>query len=374
MAQRFSSKLDLPDPGRPRFPWRIGIYSIVLAYLVVDLFIVHGPLRRRLDANTPNSPAAHSAAKKNQWVARVNGVPITATQLNRAVAVSNYKRGVNTDTLSSKNFQINRLAALGELIEDQIVASYAQNYPGEISEEQLDTELERFENQFASEEQLKLHLQEQKIDPSNLRNHIADHVRQIAYLENRIKPGILVTEDETREWFEQNKNSTNIPEIVRARQIFLSTVGNDTPERKQLINDIHRQLTAGEKSFEELAQTHSEDDRTKDQGGDLNYFSRSRLPEAFTTPVFALEIDEISTPFQTPIGWHIVQLTDRKAPRVTAYEDVRDEVRALLESEKRKIMTERVLNSMRDGSVIEYFTENLSLSPPTAPVESEETR
>ncbi|MEM8954538.1 MAG: peptidylprolyl isomerase [Verrucomicrobiota bacterium] len=367
MPQRFSTKLDLPDPGRPRFPWRIGIYSIVLAYLIVDLFVFKGPLRQRLDANTPNSPAAHNAAKKNQWVARVNGTPITAAQLNRAVAVSNYQRGVDTNSLSTKNYQVNRLAALGELIEDQIVASYAEHYPGEIPEKSIDAELERFQNQFASEDLLKLHLQEQQIEPEDLRSRITDHVRQIAYLENRIASGIDVTEEEARQWFDENKNSVAIPERVRARHIFLSTVKEDTSDREERINEIHRQLSSGEKSFEALARIYSEDERTKNHGGDLNYFSRSRLPESFTNPVFSLAVDEISEPFRTPIGWHIVEVTDRKPARDTTYEEIRKEVYALLESKKREIMTARVLKSMRDASVIEYFTENLDLAPPPPP-------
>jgi parvulin-like peptidyl-prolyl isomerase len=359
VVQRFSSKLDLPDPGRPRFPWRIGIYSIVLGYLVVDLFIFHGPLRRRLDASTPGSPAAHSAARKQQWVARVNGTPITASQLNRAVEVSNYKRGVNSANFTPKNLKINRIAALGELIDDQTVASYARNYPAPVSEEKIDAELARFKKQFRDDDELLLHLQEQNIDPAQLRDHIAGHVRQIAYLENRVAPSIIVADDEARAWFDQNKDSTAIPELVRARHIFLSDVENDSPHAEAVINEIHRQLSAGEKSFTELAQEFSDDIRTRDLGGDLSYFSRQRLPEDFTTPVFNLKVDELSRPFRTSLGWHIAQVTDRKPARDTSFDEVRPEIIALLESRKREIIMDRVLDSMKTGSIIEYFPENL---------------
>jgi parvulin-like peptidyl-prolyl isomerase len=392
VAQRFSSKLDLPDPGRPRFPWRIGIYSIVLGYLLVDLFLVHGPLRRRLDASTPGSPAAHSAARKHQWVARVNGTPITIAQLNRAIEVSNYKRGVNASKLTPQNRKINRIAALGELIDDQIIASYARNHPAPVSDERIDAELDRFKQQFSDDDELLVHLEEQQIDPQQLRTHIAEHVRQIAYLENRIAPSIIVTDEEARDWFKENQGSARIPERVRARHIFLSHLpartDYDEPELPAEVNQtapvpnvpplppsptafpsplsaedrikaIHQKLLSGDASFDKLARLYSEDERTKGTGGDLDYFSRLRLPEDFTTPTFALKVGEISSPFQSSIGWHIVEVTDRKPPRDPTFEETQDEILALLESHKRDVIIDRVLESMKLGSIIEYFPKNL---------------
>ena len=65
-------------------------------------------------------------------------------------------------------------------------------------------------------------------------------------------------------------------------------------------------------SFEALAKTHSEDFGTSNDGGNQGYYQKGTLFSEFEDIAFSLQVGEVSSPIQTPIGFHIIQLLDKK--------------------------------------------------------------
>lgn len=108
---------------------------------------------------------------------------------------------------------------------------------------------------------------------------------------------------------------------VEVSHIMLRAGARDEAKTKTLIFDIHRQLGAGE-TWENLVKKYSEDPGSKDIGGKLRPFgvgALARIPE-FDSVAFSLKAPaEISDPFQTSFGWHIVRL-ERKIP-LPSFED-----------------------------------------------------
>lgn len=80
------------------------------------------------------------------------------------------------------------------------------------------------------------------------------------------------------------------------------------------INAVHAFLQQGE-SFESLALKYSDDESSKSKGGVLPWFSTGKMVEPFENAAFTLENDgDISEPFLTSYGWHIVKRLGYKAP------------------------------------------------------------
>src|SRR5215217_7104756 len=104
-----------------KFPLRPALYGTVILYLVGDLFIVHGPLRRQIDLANPDSPASLAAAKERGMVARVAGQPITRSQIDRTLAERLWLDGKNTTDLSEQELKAAQDAALDELIDQQLL-------------------------------------------------------------------------------------------------------------------------------------------------------------------------------------------------------------------------------------------------------------
>ena len=80
------------------------------------------------------------------------------------------------------------------------------------------------------------------------------------------------------------------------------------------INDILRQLNEGT-SFSDLASRFSDHKESAKKGGEMNWFGTGEIISEFSDAAFALaDTGNISTPFRSLYGWHIIKLLDRKPP------------------------------------------------------------
>src|SRR6185437_7175182 len=96
---------------------------------------------------------------------------------------------------------------------------------------------------------------------------------------------------------------------------------------------IIAQLKRGAK-FEDLAKKDSIDS-SKDQGGDLGWFSPTSMVKPFADAVATLKKGEIThAPVQTQYGWHVIQLLDTRETPVPPLDQVKDRVSQLVESNK----------------------------------------
>lgn len=106
----------------------------------------------------------------------------------------------------------------------------------------------------------------------------------------------------------------NRGEITVAHIMILNPKPEDTDKdkAKNTINDIYKKIQQGEK-FEDLAKQFSEDKSSSSKGGVLNKFGSGQLSsEEFENTAFSLaNVGDISKPFQSQFGWHIVKLIEK---------------------------------------------------------------
>ncbi len=103
-------------------------------------------------------------------------------------------------------------------------------------------------------------------------------------------------------------------------------------EAKSKIDSLYQLVQQGS-DFGEVAKKYSEDYGSAMYGGQLPWFSAGRMPVFFEEIVYPMEKGEISKPVQSPDGWHIVKLMDRKA--VPPYEKIHDELRRRIQLDER---------------------------------------
>lgn len=345
--------------GMKKFPTRSLLYAAVLLYLLVDLKWCHGPLARSIASR--HADLGEQAAR-NGWVAIVNQEPLTRGQLDLAVARHLYQRGQSADELPEKALTRTRRAVLHQLIDDTLIRQYADGEGFTAPEKEREAFVSAWRDQFADGEEEKARTEDQGLAPGEADGELARIWSRKRWLEQRIEPGVSVTPEEVRAWFDAHREDGSgftEPEKVRARQIFLSTVEDDSEEREQLIREARERLDEEGAAFAEVAKEISEDPRSAKRGGDLGWFSRRRVPGDFAEKVFALEKGEISEPFRTELGWHIVEVTDRQEKRPATFEEVEEEIAAHLRNQRRSETIEVLLEKLRKVAKIELFTENL---------------
>jgi PPIC-type PPIASE domain len=316
---------------------RLLVYGLVLGWIAGDLFLWHGILHRKIKRANPNSPEAIERAKAQGVVARVFNHVITRDQLERAVAERLWREGQTDAQPSKENMRMLRYAALDDLIDHELLRVKAKAHAVDLKVDPaaLEARYKRFVSRFPSEQDMLAAAHSQGIGgKQQLRERIAAWMQQEAYVELKIAPLCQVTDDEVRAWWDVNKAQFQTPERARVRHIFLPTLDRDAAEVKKHMEVALSALTAGSKTFEELAQSLSEDSTSKDKGGDLGWMTRDRIPADFAAAVFDREASQPAL-IQTRIGWHIIEITGRQPASTRSFEQAAPEARAALESARR---------------------------------------
>nr|WP_226894984.1 peptidylprolyl isomerase [Luteolibacter marinus] len=287
--------------------------------------------------------------------------PILKTQLERATRERLWLRGKTLEDLPPPQRRIERLAALDDLIDEQLLRIKAKHNAKElpVSDQEIDGALQRLRDRFPSEEALQADLKAEGIDTDQeLRLRVGARLQQQKYVESRIAPQIAVSEDEAREWFDEHARELGHPERIRVRHIFLSTLGHDAAEAKATLEAALEDLKAKRKDFATLATELSGDPRSKAAGGDLGWLSRDRMPPDFAAPVFAMPVNRPGL-VRTKLGWHLVEVLERKAAEERSYEEAHDEVIAAIEAVKRREATRafRDATRSREKPFIEVFLD-----------------
>lgn len=331
---------------------QLAIFGTALAYLAADLFVLNGPLRRAIQ---------RSALPETELAARVAGHPITRSQLERATAEQLWLQGKSTVIVTPIERKIARQAALEELIVHQLLRLQVQASPSlhEVTDEEVHERLRRLVGRFESKGALETAMKSQGIaTEGDLRARLSARIRQEKLIEERIRPAIQVSDAEARQWFEENQAAVSFPARVKARHLFLPTLDHPPEEAKQRLEAALADLRGKNKDFPTLAREISEDPATKDSGGELGWMTYDRLPADLGAPLFSLPVKQ-PTLLRTRLGWHLVELTDKKAGEPLTFEQAKPEILAALEAVKRRKATEDFRRALRQAqsTKIDIFTE-----------------
>jgi len=137
-----------------------------------------------------------------------------------------------------------------------------------------------------------------------------------------------------------------------ARHIMIVTNDLIGPrEAMDQIRAIYNALEDG-KDFEEMAREYSGDISSANIGGDMGWFGPMAYGERIDQTLLAMEDGDISEPFQTPRGWHILERLGMREKDVTD-EALRNAARNNLRQQKMDIEIERFLQQMRDEAFVE---------------------
>jgi peptidyl-prolyl cis-trans isomerase SurA len=102
-------------------------------------------------------------------------------------------------------------------------------------------------------------------------------------------------------------------EQTHARHILVkpSQVRSDQ-QCEDLLADLRSQIINGDADFADLAQANTEDIGSAQEGGDLGWASPGQFVPAFEEALARTNIDEVTMPFKSQFGWHIIQVLERR--------------------------------------------------------------
>ena len=171
-----------------------------------------------------------------------------------------------------------------------------------------------------------------------------------AYFDKTVKDS--VNDADAKKFFDSQVGGAKPEEEVSARHILVDS--------KDKARDLYEKIAHGS-DFAKLAKEHSKDPGSKDQGGALGYFKRGQMVPQFEETAFKLKSGEVSEPFETQFGWHIIKVDDRRQRAAPAFEAVKDRVRAHMIHQK----AQQVAADLRGKAQIEYVDPEIKKSVET---------
>jgi peptidyl-prolyl cis-trans isomerase D len=318
---------------------------------------------------------ARSNGDQGIFVAKVNGVPITDMDRNRAYrAEARYREMSEGRSLSDAEEQQLLASVTSSLIDKEVILQEAKRMGLEVSDSEVARVVfsqmkgangkfdETMYLSFLKREGLTRDDFEETIREDLLRAKLqqivflgastSEPAIREAWLEAqtrldltvvRIRPqmfdkDLVVTDDERATWLTENEALVveayerdkarlyDHPERVRLTMIRLAVVpggpvaGDLLPRLAQL-----RERVAGGEDMAKLARQWSEDP-TALQGGDLGLRAVAQIPEEVSSAIASLQPGELSAPITTANDVRLVRLDERLAAKVDAIEDVRNEI------------------------------------------------
>lgn len=173
------------------------------------------------------------------------------------------------------------------------------------------------------------------------------------FLKREVAQKVTISENDLKSYYDGHKDEFKAPETVRARHILIKVASGESEENKKKAREkmegILAKIKAGE-SFETLATELSDDPGSKQKGGDLGFFARGRMIKSFEDAAFSLKPGEISGIVETPFGYHIIKVEEKKEAGLEPFEKVKDRIsQKLLQEGIRSKVSEFIDKAMKDA-------------------------
>jgi peptidyl-prolyl cis-trans isomerase D len=155
---------------------------------------------------------------------------------------------------------------------------------------------------------------------------------------SELAKSLTLNEDDLRKYYQENAARLSGDEERRASHILLTAPASAPAAERDAIKakaqTLLEQVRKAPETFAAVAKANSQDPGSAAKGGDLEFFGRGAMVKPFEDAVFGLKKGEISSLVETDFGFHIIQLTDIKAPKQKTFEEMRPQIEADLKKQE----------------------------------------
>ena len=190
-----------------------------------------------------------------------------------------------------------------------------------------------------------------------------DFKQREAFLRRKLLMGLmlqdharsLVTDEALRKVYDEQIKPMGAAEEVRARHILFRADPKDAKAQDEAQARAHAALERIKKGedFATVASELTEDPSGKENGGDLDYFTKDQMVPEFANIAFQMQPGQVSNPVRTQFGWHIIKLEDRRNRPVPEFDKVRPQIETFL---VRRGQTE-LIGQLREKAKIERLDQ-----------------
>jgi peptidyl-prolyl cis-trans isomerase SurA len=318
-----------------------------------------------LTATTQSSAFAQQAEVIDGVAAIVNNDVITISQVRELVgARERALREVYRGTDLIDRIKEMRLAALKDLVDRQLIIQEfrkMQEKGANIPDYVIDDRVQGIIRQeFGGDRSAFIRtLQAQGYTLTRFKEIEKEKIIVQAMRQAKLTDNFVVSPRQVQAFYDKNKPDFTIPEQVNLRMIILREGNTDdiggSPDKGQTAREIRQKLVQGA-NFDRMAQMYSEDESTRDTGGDWGWIERNTLNEELTKAAFSLKPGTVSPVIQIGDSYYILYVEARKNASVKPISEVREAIEQNLMQQERMKAQQRWLDTLRQKAYIKIKT------------------
>ena len=173
----------------------------------------------------------------------------------------------------------------------------------------------------------------------------------------KLRETVHPTEQAIEDYYKHNLDQYHVPMRYHAEHILFRTTAKTDAEVEELRKKAEDVLAKAKKpgaNFEELAKQNSQDEKSKDKGGDLGWVEPGQFVAEFEKAAMGMKKGEIAGPVKSMFGFHIIKLLDRQDERTKTLEEVKPSIVSILAGQaadaKAADMTDKMAAAVRQSS------------------------
>ena len=301
-------------------------------------------------------------------VARVNGVDIESKYIK--FRLSKIEKTVNRPLTVKEKTSI-----VKDLIEKEVVRELV-NQQGEkenlkVDNKLIEKELKSLEATYSSEEGFKNALKARNISIEDIKKSMQIDFNTRQLLNAQIKGKVNISDEEVKKYYEDNKSKFHRPEAYHTRHILAAyfppeALRNQTVEElkknkeyfariaEQKIDKVIEELKKGA-DFKELAKNQSDDESSRENGGDLDFIYKGIFEASFDEAAGKLKPGETSGKIRTRFGFHVIKLIEKKPAELAPFEEMKTGIQKYLFLEEAKKYVANYIEKLKQNAKIETF-------------------
>ena len=284
----------------------------------------------------------------NKMVVRVNGKVYTIYDCKKLLRFDD-PASVQTQAVLERKDKL-----IDQLINNAISKQEAEALDIKVPDDELDSAVESVlaQNRM-TREQFEQELAKSGMSFDTYRNEVLREQLLLLKLKKRIIVTMDVDERALREIYEKEFSKEQELYFTASHIILQANESNDA-EIKDAVAAIYKEVTEGKTTFAEAAKSYSQDGSAAN-GGALGTFSARDMVPEFSERLAVMKEGEVSEPFRTRYGWHIVKLDKVEKHDPPTYNESYEMLRSIYYQRNVEKMFQTWLKKKRSESKIDIL-------------------
>lgn len=283
--------------------------------------------------------ASEEKKEDTKVIAKVGKEEVTEAELDKVMKewTSRFPVG-RLESLPEERMQELKKRILNQHLEKMLILQKAEEMGAKPNEEEIKEELQSVKDRFPDEEAFKNALQQQGKTVEDLEKDIREGLTIRAVMDKITEDSVQVTEEEMKEFYEENSQMSKQEPQVKASHILLKVEQDmseeDKAEIEKELQQIRKDIINEEAEFSQMAKKNS-DCPSSAKGGDLGWFGKGKMVPEFEKAAFDLKPGEVSEVVKTDFGYHIIKVTDKKEAKDLSFEEMKDDIKEQLQQREK---------------------------------------